>query len=88
MRRRDLIKVVACSAILWPRLASAQGPATPVVGFLHGGSAWEFARMAEAFRQGLSERGYTEGHNVFLEYRWAEGHYDRLPIKANWRAAK
>jgi putative tryptophan/tyrosine transport system substrate-binding protein len=82
MRRRDFIRVIALSVVNWPLLVRAQGPAIPIVGFLHGGSAWEFARMAEAFRQGLSERGYTEGQNVFLEYRWAEGHYDRLPIMA------
>jgi putative tryptophan/tyrosine transport system substrate-binding protein len=82
MRRRDFIKGIAGSAVVWPLVAGAQGPATPVVGFLHGGSAWEFARMADAFRQGLREKGYAERQNVFLEYRWAEGHYDRLPIMA------
>jgi len=60
MRRRDFIRVIALSAANWPLSAGAQGPAIPVVGFLHGGSAWEFARMADAFRQGLSERGYTD----------------------------
>jgi putative tryptophan/tyrosine transport system substrate-binding protein len=82
MRRRDFIRVIGFLAVNWPPVIRAQGPAIPVVGFLHGGSSWEFARMADAFRQGLSEKRYTEGHNVFLEYRWAEGHYDRLPVMA------
>jgi putative ABC transport system substrate-binding protein len=52
------------------------------VGFLNGASAWEYAYVATAFREGLSEAGYDEGRNVHVEYRWAEGHYERLPIMA------
>ncbi len=54
----------------------------PVVGFLSGASAWEFAYLAAAFRQGLNDTGYIESRNVSIEYRWAEGHYDRLPTLA------
>ena len=80
MRRRDFI--VGGAAATWPLAAQAQQPALPVVGFLNGGSAWEFAPNAAAFRQGLIETGYIEGHNVFIDYRWAEGHYERLPTMA------
>src|SRR5260221_6505997 len=61
------------------RGARAQQPTMPVVGFLHGASPEGYAPMVTAFRQGLKEAGYLEGHNVAVEYRWAEGHYDRLP---------
>ena len=55
----------------------------PVIGFLNGASAWEYCEFGRAFRQGLGETGYVEGRNVFVEYRWAEGHYDRLRILAS-----
>jgi putative tryptophan/tyrosine transport system substrate-binding protein len=67
---------------VWPRAAHAQQPAMPVIGFLHGASPGTYAPMMTAFRQSLKDAGYVEGHNVAIEYRWAEGHYERLPALA------
>src|ERR1700674_2040079 len=82
MKRRDFIKVIAGSTAVWPRVLRAQQSALPVVGFLGAPAAQPYARYASAIRQGLSETGYVEGQNVLIEYRWAEGHYDRLPALA------
>jgi putative ABC transport system substrate-binding protein len=78
MRRRDLIKGIAGSAVAWPLATSAQ-PAMPVIGFIRDGSAESNARWLAGFHKGLSKTGYVEGQNVTVEYHWLEGNYDRLP---------
>ncbi|MGA9195732.1 MAG: ABC transporter substrate-binding protein [Pseudolabrys sp.] len=83
MQRREFITLLGgVAAAAWPLTARAQHTTMPVVGFLNGASAESYARFLREFRRGLNSMGFIEGQNVTVEYRWAEGHYERLPDMA------
>jgi putative ABC transport system substrate-binding protein len=81
MNRRELL-ILGGGAVGWPFATYAQQKTMPVIGFLGSGSSGQNAPNVAAFRRGLRETGYVEGQNLAIEYRWAEGHYDRLPALA------
>jgi len=78
MRRREFIARLGVAATIWPIAARAQQRSLPVIGFLGVGSRDNYAPYVAAFRKGLDESGFVEGQNVAIEYRWAEGQYDRM----------
>src|SRR6187549_3929766 len=82
MDRRDFLLTSLAGVLAAPLVVLAQQPTIPVIGWLSARSREDTAHLVTAFLRGLSESGYKEGHNVIIEYRWAQGRYDRLPTLA------
>jgi ABC-type uncharacterized transport system substrate-binding protein len=82
MKRREFITLITGAAVVWPFTARAQQPSMPVVGYLDTASASTTAHFMAEFRRGLKDAGYIDGQNVAIEYRLAEGDYDKLPVLA------
>jgi putative ABC transport system substrate-binding protein len=79
MRRRELLSLLGGTAVAWPLVAHAQKPSMPVIGYISGATSDFMREYVNAFHKGLGNAGYIENINVMVEYRWAEGHNDRLP---------
>ncbi len=82
LRRRDFIALLSGATVAWPLAARAQQPAMPVIGFLSGRSLASDRHLVAAFRQALNESGFVEGRNLAIEFRWADGQLNRLPLLA------
>jgi len=82
MKRRDFLTLLSGAAAAWPLAARAQQPTLPAIGVLYGVSATEWTAPMAGFHAGLGEAGYVEGRNLTIEYRWANGEFDRMPAMA------